>query len=115
MRDRRDFPGKVMVEAFKRCGGNCEKCTARLYSGKFAYDHVIPDQMGGEPTLENCQVLCTACHKGKTAKDVGDIAKSKRRERAHILPKKPSSFRKPPPGYGFDWKLGRYMKKEQRT
>jgi 5-methylcytosine-specific restriction protein A len=93
MRDRREFPARVMVDAFKRSGGNCERCTARLYTGKFAYDHVIPDQLGGEPTLENCQVLCSACHSVKTrTKDVPAIAKAKRIERVHIGAKRPSGF-----------------------
>lgn len=117
MTARRDFPGKVMVDAFKRSGGNCEKCTARLYTGKFAYDHVIADAMGGEPTLENCQVLCAACHSTKTrTKDVPAIAKSKRLERVHIGIKPRSSFRKAPEGSRWDWKSGRRVfDKERRT
>ncbi|MGQ3671836.1 HNH endonuclease [Xanthobacter sp. TB0136] len=35
--------------------------------------------LGGEPTLDNCQVLCRACHGEKTfKKDVPTIAKAKR-------------------------------------
>ena len=77
---RRAFPDKVKLAAFHRAAGKCERCTARLYAGKFHYDHCIPDAMGGKPTLENCQVLCTACHGCKTATaDVPDIARAKRR------------------------------------
>jgi len=82
---RREFSAKVRVAAFKRAGGSCEGCTAKLYTGKFAYDHRIPDQLGGEPTLENCQVLCSACHGEKTAgQDVPRIAKAKRNEAKHL-------------------------------
>jgi hypothetical protein len=41
--------------------------------------------MGGEPTLENCVVLCRSCHRIKTSgQDVPAIAKAKRIERKHI-------------------------------
>lgn len=82
---RREFPAKVRIEAFRRSGKHCEKCTAPLYTGKFIYDHVIPDQFGGEPTLSNCQVLCQACDRTKTyGEDIPAIAKAKRREAAHV-------------------------------
>lgn len=77
---RREFPAKVKSDAFVRAGGRCEIpwCNAKLAPGKFTYDHRIPDWMGGEPTLENCQVICRECDKEKTRKDAGNIAKSKR-------------------------------------
>lgn len=78
---RREFSKRVMRDAFLRAGGRCEGdgCGARLTPGKFAYDHIIPDALGGEPTLDNCQVLCRACHKEKTGKaDIPRIAKTKR-------------------------------------
>lgn len=75
---RHEFPRKVMSQAFERSGGHCEKCTAKLFPGKYAYDHILPDQMGGEPTLANCQVLCTACHAAKTRRDIKTIRKSDR-------------------------------------
>ncbi len=94
---RQEFPRKVKVAAFERAAGRCEKCTARLAVGKFHYDHRIPDALGGKPVLENCEVLCTACHGAKTAKeDVPAIAKANRRRDAHIGAKAPS--RHPLPG-----------------
>lgn len=63
---RREFPAQVRKEAWKRCKGRCEKCTAKLFPGRFQYDHRIPDGLGGQPTLENCQVLCSNCHLPKT-------------------------------------------------
>jgi len=78
---RREFSKQVRRDAFLRAAGKCEgmDCGARLHIGKFHYDHEIPDGLGGEPTLENCKVLCTACHKVKTTtKDVPSIAKAKR-------------------------------------
>ncbi len=87
---RREFTTKIKAAAFQRSGGNCEGCTARLYVGKFHYDHRIPDGLTGEPTLSNCVVLCVACHGVKTTKhDVPAIARAKRREAKHIGATKP--------------------------
>jgi 5-methylcytosine-specific restriction enzyme A len=85
MSPRREFSAKVKVAAFERSGGYCEKCTARLVPGRYAYDHVLPDALGGEPTLANCEVLCDACHGAKTHRDdVPRIAKMKRQRARHI-------------------------------
>lgn len=85
MTRRREFPAKVKVAAFERSGGRCESCTAPLAVGKFHYDHRVPDALGGEPVLGNCEVLCLACHGAKTAGgDVPRIAKAKREQARHI-------------------------------
>jgi 5-methylcytosine-specific restriction endonuclease McrA len=79
--NRREFNKATMRDAFLRCNGICEgeNCGAKLAHGDFHYDHIIPDALGGEPTLDNCQVLCRACHKEKTGKqDIPRIAKTKR-------------------------------------
>jgi 5-methylcytosine-specific restriction protein A len=80
---RREFPAKVRLAAYERAGGHCEVCTAKLYPGKFRYDHRIPDALGGEPALENCVVQCVACDAPKTAADQTTIAKSKRIRAKH--------------------------------
>lgn len=77
---RREFPKPVKREALRRADGKCEgeNCGA-LFGVKFHFDHDIADGLGGEPTLENCKVLCHACHNEKTRKhDVPLIAKVKR-------------------------------------
>jgi 5-methylcytosine-specific restriction protein A len=75
---RTEFTRKVKAAAALRAGGKCEGCTARLI-GAFHFDHIIPDGVGGPATLENCQVLCRACHDVKTRKaDVPRVAKMKR-------------------------------------
>lgn len=92
---RREFPAKVKVAAFERAGKQCEVCTAPLYPGKFAYDHITPDALGGEPTLDNCRVICNACHGVKTSRqDVPAIAKADR-QRARHLGAKPKPQRSP--------------------
>jgi 5-methylcytosine-specific restriction protein A len=76
---RSEFSKRTKRDAFVRAEGNCEGCGARLTIGKYHYDHIIPDGLGGEPTLDNCAVLCIVCHKVKTTtKDVPLIAKTKR-------------------------------------
>lgn len=103
---RTEFSKKVRRDAFMRAAGHCEVpgCGCKLTTGKFAYDHIIPDWMGGEAVLSNCQVLCDPCHKVKTAADAADRAKAQRREDAHRgirdLPRqriKSAGFEKAPP------------------
>lgn len=93
---RREFSAKTKAAAFLRADGHCEnrKCGARLTVGKFQYDHNDPDGLMGEPTLENCVVLCLQCHKDKTATlDIPRIARAKRRERKHLGIRPKSTFR----------------------
>ena len=81
---RREFPPKVKLQAWERCGGHCEECLARIIA-RPEYDHVLPDALGGEPTLQNCRVLCSKCHRLKTStEDVPRIAKTKRTKRKAI-------------------------------
>lgn len=101
---RREFPTRVRIDAFRRADGRCEatladgsRCTAYLRPGRHHYDHVIPDGLGGEPTLQNCAVICEPCHDEKTReRDVPAIARAKRLEAAHLGAKMPS--RNPLPG-----------------
>jgi 5-methylcytosine-specific restriction endonuclease McrA len=77
---RREFSKQVKRDALKRAVGKCEAadCGA-LFGVKFHFDHIIADGLGGEPTLDNCAVLCHVCHDEKTRKhDVPRIAKMKR-------------------------------------
>lgn len=92
---RREFSKQIKRDAFARSHGFCEAgCGAKLFPGKFHYDHDIPDGLGGDPTLENCKVLCHECHGVKTRKrDVPAIAKAKRVRDLHIGIKKPRTIR----------------------
>ncbi len=95
---RSEFPRVIMRLAFERARGNCESCGARLYAGKFQYDHIIADSIGGRPTLDNCAVLCNGCHGEKTAKvDTPRAAKTKRQGDKHIgaMPRRRSSLSHP--------------------
>jgi len=97
---RREFSKQIKRDAFARCNGHCEGagCGAKLFVGDHHYDHIVPDGLGGEPTLDNCQVLCKACHGEKTRKrDVPAIAKTKRiqdRQKGIKAPRKITSWRR---------------------
>ena len=66
---RREFAAKIKLAAYERCQQagkpHCEACGLRIM-GVPEYDHIKPDGLGGEPTLDNCQVLCGKCHRAKT-------------------------------------------------
>lgn len=69
--ERKEFPQSVRKLAFKRCCRegvpHCETCDVVLNKRVGTiYEHVIPDGLGGEPTLENCKVHCRACADIKT-------------------------------------------------
>ena len=106
MSARREFSRDVRAAALRRCQDDkgilrCEKCHLALKAGGFAFDHVRPDGLLGKPTLDNCMVLCTACHSEKTRlHDVPAIAKAKRREADHFGINTPS--RNPIRSRGFD-------------
>jgi|SRR5215510_8311170 len=90
---RLEFSAKTKEQAYRRSGGHCECCGVQLATGNIAYDHRIANALTGEPSLENCQCLCRACHAAKTRLDVAHIAKAKRRERRHIGIRPPTKFR----------------------
>jgi 5-methylcytosine-specific restriction enzyme A len=101
---RREFPKIVKRDAFMRANGCCEgtkpdgeRCQSVLTLGKYHYDHDIADGLGGEPVLENCVVLCIACHKEKTTKrDIPAIAKTKRIQDDRMGIRKPSRLKSAP-------------------
>jgi hypothetical protein len=67
---RQEFPQSVRKAAFIRCCKDgiprCEGCGVMLRAGNIIYEHVQPDGLGGEPTLENCKVHCRNCADVKT-------------------------------------------------
>lgn len=86
---REEFPRKIRAQAFERAGGCCEKCGAKLKVGEGEVDHVLPCALGGEPTLENAEVLCRVCHREKTNGDIARIRKADRQRDKFTGAKKP--------------------------
>ena len=99
---RREFPAKIKLAAFERCKGRCEKCKTKII-GRAEFDHVLADWLGGEPTLDNCECLCSKCHRLKTStQDVPRIAKTKRTKAKSVGAKKSKQLL--PGGRSSKWK-----------
>lgn len=103
---RKEFPASVKKARFALCCRSgtkpgvpqCENCGIELNQRTGTiYDHDDADGLGGEPTLENCKVLCFTCSDIKThTQDNPAMAKADRVARkAHGLHK-----RKGPPMAG---------------
>lgn len=97
---RKNFSPSTIKQRLAHAGFQCEgilvdgsRCLVKAEPGRFHGDHNNPDGLTGEPTFENCRILCLACHAKKTAIDVAQIAKSKRRETSHLgIKSKPTSL-----------------------
>ncbi len=83
---RREFTRAVKVAVIKRATVGlvvvCEKCG--LPAIKWQIDHVIADSCGGEPILENAELICEACYRVKNPQDTKRAAKIKRIEAKHL-------------------------------
>jgi len=73
---RKAFPKSVRMAVLERSGGSCEAYGCDKPGREF--DHIKPVYMGGQSTLENCQLLCAECHAERTAQQSADCAKADR-------------------------------------
>lgn len=92
---RTEFTRKTKQAALVRSGYRCEatgtrygfevgqRCNCSLSLG-VQYDHNIPDQLGGDNSLENCMAICVQCHKFKTRNDIRQIRESDRQRDKNI-------------------------------
>ena len=94
---RREFSRKDKAAAIKRAAGFCENCKAALKVGEAEVDHILPDILGGEPTLSNAQVLCRPCHAEKSATDIRRTRKADRQRDRHTGAIKPKGSIASPP------------------
>mgnify|MGYP003421350947 CR=1 FL=1 len=78
-------------------------------------DTALALALGGEDTDANCGPAHEQCRRIQDKTDVASIAKAKRAKARHYGIKKPTTFRKPPPGYGYSWQHRCYIKLEKRT
>ena len=84
MSNRRTFSAKVKRAAWKRCKSLCEGCTAAIAAGGFEYDHDICWELSRNSSLENCRILCRACHRTKSAeRDIPVIVEMRRMSDFH--------------------------------
>ena len=58
----RAFSAKTQAEATLRAQGKCEECGGMLKPGQIHFHHRKPVWKGGDSSLENCKVVCTADH-----------------------------------------------------
>jgi HNH endonuclease len=61
---REGIPREVRLAVFERDGGRCVQCDSNF---DIQYDHIIPLAMGGASTVQNLQILCAQCNRGKGA------------------------------------------------
>lgn len=94
---RAEFSDWIRLRAYESAAGLCQTCGKHVGKGDYHVDHIIPDGIGGKPTIANAQILCNDCHNEKTRKqDVPRIAKTKRQQRKHLGTWRAS--RRPVPG-----------------
>ncbi len=79
---------KILIKGYKpqECPDWRDKLLALVEPDKIInnliVDHIKPIALGGEEfDLDNLQTLCLKCNKIKTAKDMKDIAKQRRKEK----------------------------------
>ena len=64
------FSSSVVLDAWKRAGGQCERCDKQLTwenrgregRGCWEAHHKTSVTAGGSDTLSNCKILCFDCH-----------------------------------------------------
>jgi hypothetical protein len=101
------------LRIFEAGKGICILCEQRIKAGDtWTVEHIRALALGGADEDSNCGPAHEACRRIKDKADVASIAKAKRVKAKHFGIKTRSTFRKPPPGYGFDWRRGRYTKLE---
>lgn len=65
MKKRREFTAAIKKAVRERSNYTCEYPKCETYPA-IEVDHIIPAALGGESTIENAMLLCTACHARKT-------------------------------------------------
>lgn len=84
MTKRKSLTLRDRVELFWAREGKCDRCEIKLMHRKYEIDHRIALCNGGSNDHANLRLLCLACHKSKTRKDVKAAAKGVRIQAQHI-------------------------------
>ncbi len=104
MTKRRTLSPMKRLAVFEANRGRCHICDTRIFPGDlWEVEHIIPLALGGADEPSNIGPAHKVCHAFKTAVNVAEIARAKRRKARHIGIKKPSTWPKKPPGYRYDW------------
>jgi hypothetical protein len=108
---RREFPRDVYAQIVRRAtlpNGHvaCEGCGLVLGKKPYHVDHTIPDALFLDKkrklTADDGKLLgVECCHKPKTAADVADIARAKRREAKHFGFSRPKKKKLQSRGFGY--------------
>lgn len=76
-RKQRRISYAARYKLFERCGARCQICGAAARDGAtLEIDHIVPVSKGGGSELDNLQVLCLACNRGKSDRPMFEIGKA---------------------------------------
>jgi 5-methylcytosine-specific restriction endonuclease McrA len=88
------IPPRVRLRIWQRGIGHCEECGRKIMGGEtWEIDHRVALALGGKHRERNLRVLCTWCHRTKTAIEQAKKAKADRAAKRHAGIKKPRSIR----------------------
>lgn len=84
--NRNEFSLATKKAAYERAGGICECGCGQPFTDhpkeRPHYDHILACALGGDSSLENCQVIRVCCHAVKTGDlDMQHIKKARRGEK----------------------------------
>jgi len=106
---RKAFTKPVKAAVLQRSGGMCEASGCANVGRDF--DHIRPCAIGGNNSLDNCQLLCRACNAAKGVQEAQEAAKADRAggrsgQYARRTRAKENGTYKPIPsrGFGRGWK-----------
>jgi 5-methylcytosine-specific restriction protein A len=89
--DDAKIPPRVRLRVFDKAAGRCEGCARKLRPGDgWQADHIKSIINGGANRESNLQLLCSWCHKEKTAGDVAEKAVTYRKKSKNAGIRKPS-------------------------
>lgn len=77
VRTRQALAGTVRQQVWARDGGRCRHCgcsdeeSMALRGEHLHFDHVVPFSQNGADTVNNIQLLCGRCNRGKSARFTG--------------------------------------------
>lgn len=63
----RQFDERMKATVYERQKGICPRCKKHFELKEMHADHIVAWSKGGKTTAENCQLLCAACNREKSA------------------------------------------------